>query len=195
MHVIGLTGGTGTGKTTVSQFFSNLNIPVVDADLIAHALTAPLQPASEAIIAHFGDSILLKPHTIDRKKLRARIFKDETARRWLEQLLHPLVIKAIIDQIKSLSAPYCIVTIPLLFETGPYDFIERTLVVDMNEDKQIERIIERDHISRDEANAMIATQMSREKRLTLADDIISNNTTMKALEESVQKLHQRYLSL
>lgn len=193
MQVIGLTGGLGSGKTTVCAMFAALGVPIIDADIIAHEITAPHQPAVTAIIQHFGDTVLSSPDLLDRKKIRDIIFKNPNERRWLENLLHPLIIARIKDKISALSAPYCIVAIPLLFETGPYDFIDRILVIDADETMQLARVKLRDGMTDTQITEMLNTQISRDERIKLADDIIYNHGNLADLNIAVEQLHLDYL--
>src|SRR3990167_9153681 len=144
-RVIALTGGIGSGKSTVAELFAKLGTPIIDADLIARELTHIDQSAYKDIVNHFNEKQILKAdQTLNRNKLREIIFEDQKERQWLENLLHPLIQEKIADEIKKVSAPYCIVVIPLLFEVTPYNFIDRILVVDSPEEQQIARVIARD---------------------------------------------------
>lgn len=194
MLVIGLTGGIGAGKSTVAQLFHAYHIPIIDADLIAREITELNQPAFNAIVAHFGKQILLA-NRLDRRKLREIIFKDEIERQWLEALLHPLIIAEMQQRLKTLKAPYCIMVIPLLVETGPYPFINRILVVDASEQTQLLRVTQRDQFKEIDIKAMIEAQIKRKQRLEKAHDIILNDSTLEVLEAQVKKLHQFYLTL
>jgi len=192
MLVIGLTGGIGSGKTTVAQLFAKQGVPIIDADLIAHELTQTEKPAWKAIIAHFGPLIVKPDKVLDRQKLRELIFNDVKKRLWLEQLLHPLIIEAIKKKIQELKDSYCIIVIPLLIETGPYSFIDRILVVDTLSETQIERLEKRDQSKRRDLQKIMASQTSREKRLAAAQDVIHNNGRLDELQDQVTQLHQSY---
>lgn len=195
MLVIGLTGGIGSGKSTVAKLFAEHGVPVIDADQIARELTQPKQPALSKIIRHFGREILQKDGALDRTQLRKIIFHDPQQRGWLEKLLHPLIQRKIKEQIKTFSAPYCITVIPLLFEVKPYPFIDRILVVDTPEYLQIARITSRDKLAKPHIEAILETQVKRDHRLAEAHDIISNEGSLASLIPQVEKLHQFYLSL
>jgi dephospho-CoA kinase len=195
MLVIGLTGGIGSGKSTVARLFEKKGIPIIDADVIAQALTLPGQPALQAIIEHFNDPALMRAGQLNRARLREIIFQLPGERLWLEQLLHPLIRKQIETQIKAIVAPYCIVVIPLLAESGAYDFINRILVIDTNETEQIKRAAQRDRVPPEQIAAILKTQASREARLGIAHDIIQNNGTLDDLIPQVERWHQHYLSL
>lgn len=195
MLVVGLTGGIGTGKTTVSNMFAALGVPIIDADVIAHDITRANQPAANKIIAHFGKSILTPDNQLNRAKLREIIFNQPEEKRWLEQLLHPIIIQRMKDEVQHTDAPYCIVAIPLLFESGPYDFIDRVLLVDADTSKQIERVVARDKTFSSEVTKMINAQHDRNQKRERADDIINNQGTLSDLESAVKALHQQYLQL
>lgn len=196
MLVIGLTGGIGSGKTTVANLFAQHGAPIIDADIIAHDLTQPDMPAYKKIVDHFGNQYPIeKEHSLDRLLLRKIIFEHSHEREWLEGLLHPLILACIEKAISLISAPYCIVVIPLLFEIKPYSFIKRILVVDTPEQVQIDRIIKRDKLSDLQIKAIIHTQTTREIRLKGADDIILNNNDLAYLSKEVTRLHQLYMNL
>jgi dephospho-CoA kinase len=195
MLTIGLTGGIGCGKTTVAQYFQTLGITVIDADTIARELVAPNTPAYTAIFHHFGNDILLDSGELDRKKLRTIIFADAEQRKWLEQLLHPLILQEIYQRKKAVTAPYCVLMIPLLLEKNVYHDIDRILVIDADQDLQIARVQQRDQLSLEQINAILATQLAQQERLKLADDVIVNNDKLSRLHKQIEQLHQRYLHL
>jgi len=195
MLVIGLTGGIGSGKSTVADLFAKHGVPIIDADIIARDVTLPKQPAFEKISAHFGNDILQADGTLNRRKLRTLIFQHEDERRWLENLLHPLIMTKIKQQIDALTAPYCIAVIPLLFEIDPVEFIDRTLLIDTDEPLQVDRVIARDHTEKQQIEAILKSQASRPDRLAKAHDVITNNGTLADLNPEVEKLHQMYLNL
>jgi dephospho-CoA kinase len=192
MLVVGLTGGLGAGKTTVANLFAKLGAPVIDADMIAREVTEPNTAAYFDIIDHFDEEVLLENGALDRAKIRNIVFNDIDERRWLESLLHPLILEKIAKDITKLKAPYCIVVIPLLVETGPYAFIDRVLVVDSPVNTQIDRAVTRDHIKVQHAQAILNSQLSREQRLAVADDIILNDGDINKLPPQVEKLHAFY---
>jgi len=194
MKVIGLTGGIGSGKSTVAKLFADLGVPIIDADLIARELTQPQTFALDQISYHFGSSILKSDGTLNRPQLRQLIFSDPQKRLWLEKLLHPLIQQEIKRQIDKLNAPYCILVIPLLVESGAYSFINRILVVDTSEENQIQRLQERDQMTPSEVKAIMQTQATRDTRLAQAHDVIHNHGDQKELSQQVQKLHELYLS-
>lgn len=174
MLVIGLTGGIGSGKSTVATLFANHGVPIIDADIVAREVTEPHEPALKHITTHFGDHLLLKDGQLDRTALRNIIFEQPNERIWLENLLHPIIRQRIEQQINRVAAPYCIVIIPLLFETGPYPFLNRILVIDAPENDQIERAASRDESAQSQIASILKTQATREERLKGADDIIIN---------------------
>jgi dephospho-CoA kinase len=197
MLIIGLTGGIGSGKSTVARLFADKGIPVLDADIIARNLTQPGEPALVAIVEHFGIHVLHKDGNLNRAKLRDFIFQNPAERRWLEQLLHPLIRDKLSQELAGISAsgnkaPYCIIVIPLLLETEAYPFIDRILVVDAPEHLQIERVSIRDSTLAANAKAIVSTQLDRQERLKRADDVIINDSTQAALGPQVDKLHNEY---
>lgn len=195
MLVIGLTGGIGSGKTTVAKLFSERGIPIVDADIYARELTHPGKPAFQEIATHFGHEVLQKNGALDRPKLRKIIFENAKQRRWLEELLHPQIRKEMEHEIKTLKAPYCVAVIPLLLEVEFYSFINRILVVDSTPEMQLKRIASRDKMLKSEIEAIIKAQASREQRLSRAHDVIVNDGKLADLIPQVAKLHEKYLQL
>lgn len=195
MLVIGLTGGIGSGKSTVAKLFAEKNIPIIDTDVIAKELTEPGQPAYQEIVRHFGEMILQPDKTIHRINLRHIIFTKPHERKWLEQLLHPLIRSEMDRRIKHCQGPYCIVVIPLLTESAPNPLIQRILVVDTSKDLQITRTQKRDNASLDLISMILNSQTSRHTRLKQANDIIHNISDLSALTQQVIDLHQKYLLL
>ena len=194
MLVVGLTGGIGSGKSIVCEMFARLGVPVIDADIIAKQVVSPGAPALNKICDHFG-SLVCQDGILDRKKLRDIIFRDRDERVWLENLLHPLIRDEMQSQLLGIAAPYCILAIPLLLEVTPYEFINRILVIDTDEAKQIERVMARDQVSGETVHAMMATQVSRAERLSRATDVISNDADLLTLEKEVTLLHAKYLEV
>jgi dephospho-CoA kinase len=195
MFTVGLTGGIGSGKSTVADLFAELGTPVVDTDAIAHQLTAPGGAALAAIHAQFGDAVMQADGTLDRAALRHRVFSDSAARRQLEAILHPRIRQDVERALATLVAPYALVVIPLLVETGGYrDLLDRVLVVDCPEDLQIARVVARSGLGREEVNAILAAQAGRAERLAAADDVIVNTASAEALRAEVAALHRRYLA-
>ncbi len=192
---VGLTGGIGSGKSAVAALFAAYGIPVIDADDIAKKIVAPGLPAYEAIIAAFGRQILDPDGEINRQRLRSRIFNNEQERRRLETILHPRIRAEIKTQVDRLAAPYCLIVIPLLVETGQQDLVDRILLVDAEEDKQIERVMRRDSLAESEVRKILASQAARASRLARAHDVIENNAGRAHLSAEVERLHRHYLAL
>jgi dephospho-CoA kinase len=191
---VGLTGGLGCGKSTVTSLFADKGVAVLDADLIARELVEPGQSAFNAIVDQFGSDVLEKGR-INRARLRDRVYANREDRLKLEGIIHPLVYRALSDQAKTLASPYCIFAIPLLIETGREDFVDRILVVDCRPDQQYERVRQRDNLDDDAIVRIIQAQASREEKLAAASDIIENTGGIEQLREQVDKLHRAYLVL
>ena len=191
---VGLTGGIGSGKSTVASHFEALGVPVIDADIVARQVVAPGQPALLDIAAYFGEEVL-KEGQLDRALLRRKIFSDDHQRRWLESLLHPLIYKAIEQQIASLSAPYVLIVVPLLLEAGWQNLVDRVLVVDVDPKLQIQRVVGRDQLESSAVDKMLKAQIIREIRLLAADDVLDNSGSPDDLPEKVSNLHQSYLNM
>lgn len=195
MLKIGLTGGIGCGKSTVTRLFTQFNVPVIDADDIAHQLVAVGQPALKLIQQQLGAASLNADGSLNRHTIRDLVFNDAAQKQKLEAILHPLVYQSIVAQLALLDAPYCILSIPLLFETNKADFVDRVLVVDCPEETQIERVQKRDHLTIERVQSIIDTQVSRAFRVAHAHDVIDNTRTATGLAQQVEKLHNLYLSL
>lgn len=193
--VIGITGGIGSGKTAASNAFMALGITVVDADLVAREVVLPGQPALAAISEHFGQHILLPDGNLDRKALREIIFRDPTAKQWLEALLHPLIRQEIVSRLRHSDSPYTLLSSPLLLETDQQTLCNRVLVIDAPESLQLARAIARDSSSADTIKAIMASQLERQQRLAKADDVIINDGDLITLHEAVQAMHKTYLEL
>lgn len=192
---VGLTGGIGTGKTTVARLFTERGVPVFDADEVARRVTEPGQPAFDEIVHAFGTGLLTTDGTLNRAALRQLVFTDPEARHRLEAIVHPKVYAALEDWLKGTVAPYCLLSIPLLFESRRFDLVDRVLVVDCPETLQIERVMRRSGLSEAEVRAIIATQVSRADRLATADDLVVNAGTLDALVPAVEALDQKYGAL
>lgn len=195
MLVVGLTGGIGSGKTTVSDRFAQRGIPVIDTDLLARELVEPGQPALAEIAAEFGADCLDDQGRLDRARLRKQVFADDAGRRRLEAILHPRIRAMARQRIATLQAPYCLLVIPLLVETGMTDLVDRVLVVDVPEAEQIRRVMARDRIDEVQARRILAAQASRDQRLSLADEVVKNFGNVAKLELQITDLHRRYLRL
>lgn len=192
MLVIGLTGGIGSGKSTVAQLFADLGVPIIDTDQLAREVVKPGSTALLKIVEHFGSDIVDDKGNLNRQKLRQQIFADNNKRVWLEQLLHPLIRAETQNQLSKIDAPYCIVVIPLLVENLPYPNIDRILVVDISEENALLRASKRDQSSPEQIKAIMQSQASREQRLAAADDIIDNNDQPAKLTKQVNDLNKIY---
>jgi dephospho-CoA kinase len=191
---IGLTGGIASGKSTVTQRFTELGVPVIDADVVSRAVVEPGTPGLAQVVERFGPKVLDTHGRLDRKALRAEIFDDSASRQALDAILHPLIRAEMEKQVAAASAPYVVMAIPLLVEGGdPHRRVDRVLVVDADEALQLQRVQARDGSSQDQARAILAAQASREARLAAADDVISNTGTVAELRQAVDRLHEQYL--
>jgi dephospho-CoA kinase len=195
MYVVAITGGIGSGKTTIANQFAALGIEVVDADLIAREVVAPGTPALAAIVNHFGTEMLTEQGLLDRRALRERIFSDPAAKSWLNALLHPIIRSEMLRQCAAVSSPYCLLVVPLLVENRLTGLADRVLVIDVDEATQIERTCRRDGVSREQAQAILASQASRSERLAMADDVLDNQSgTTETIRARILALHETYLA-
>ncbi|MEK6663828.1 MAG: dephospho-CoA kinase [Pseudomonadota bacterium] len=193
---IGLTGGIGCGKSTVAQLFAEWGAAIIDTDAVSHVLTQPGAVGFKAIIDRFGPSFLQPDGTLDRGQLRTLIFSDTAAKQTLESILHPLIYAEVLAAIHACQAPYAVIVVPLLFETGNYlPLIQRSLVVDCAEASQITRTTTRSKLAETTVRAIMAQQLVRKARLARADDIIRNENGLDTLRAQVAALHAQYLSL
>lgn len=192
---VGLTGGIASGKTTVANLFALRGVPVIDTDVIARQVVEPGQPALAAVVDAFGPGVLGDDGRLDRSRMRERIFGDAAARRRLEAILHPAIRAEMERQSRAAGGPYQVLVIPLLVEGGRRDHIDRVLVVDVAESTQIERLVRRDGVAREQAEAALRAQASRDARLAFADDVIENSADAGSLEARVDELHTGYLRL
>jgi len=191
---IGLTGGIASGKSTVSQRFAELGVPVIDADVAARAVVEPGTPGLEQVVQRFGSGIVRPDGELDRSALRELIFNDSAARRDLDAILHPLIRAHMEQQAAAAAGPYLIMAIPLLVEGGSSrERLDRILVVDVAEAVQLQRVQARDGISIAQARAILGSQASRAARLEAADDVLQNGGTVAELRQAVDRLHERYL--
>ncbi len=192
---VALTGGITCGKSLVADAFAGHGAPVIDTDVIAHEITQPGSTALSRIVAEFGVEMLDAASALDRSKLRARVFEDPAARRSLEALLHPAIVAEMNRRAAAVQAPYVVLVIPLLVETGIEDEVDRVLVVDCPEDQQLRRLRARDGETETSARRILAAQATRKDRLAVADDVIDNSGTREATRNAVAALHLRYLEL
>ncbi|MBK5930090.1 dephospho-CoA kinase [Halochromatium salexigens] len=190
---VALTGGIGSGKSTVAEQFAALGVMVSDADAIAHQLTTADGEALSAIAAAFGAEMIDTNGALDRARLRNRVFADPSARRQLEGILHPLIRNRMLEETEAVSAPYALLVIPLLLETGQQALVDRVLVVDVPETVQIARVQNRSGLDPAEIKRIIASQISRAERLAAADNVIDNRGDASRLESRIVQLHQMYL--
>jgi dephospho-CoA kinase len=190
---VGLTGGIASGKTTVAAFFAELGAGLLDTDEVAREVVAVGEPGLEAIVTAFGTAILLDAGGLDRGSLREIVFDDTDARRKLEAILHPLIRARTRTQLDALQAPYAMVVVPLLIETDFSEIVNRVLVVDCPRDLQLRRLIQRDQISAEDAEAMVAAQVDRETRRARADDIIDSSQSLATIRDRSTALHADYL--
>ncbi|CAN7274741.1 dephospho-CoA kinase [Aquipseudomonas alcaligenes] len=193
--ILGLTGGIGSGKSAVATHFGNLGVHLVDADHAARWVVEPGRPALALITEHFGRDVLQADGQLDRATLRQRIFEHPEERRWLENLLHPLIGEEIVRDLASAQSPYAILVSPLLIESGQHRMTQRVLVVDAPEAVQIQRTMARDKVSEEQVGAILKAQASREKRLEAADDVLVNDRDLEWLQREVERLHAFYLTL
>ncbi|SEG70654.1 dephospho-CoA kinase [Marinobacterium lutimaris] len=190
---VGLTGGIGSGKSAAANMFAGLGVPVVDADLIAREVVEPGEPALELIAEHFGNDVIQSDGCLDRRALRERVFAEVSERKWLEQLLHPLINQRIRERLAASEAPYVMLVSPLLIESGQVDLVDRVIVVDVDKQTQIERTLTRDKVSAEQVEKILASQCSRVERTRRADHLLDNGGSLKHLREQVESLHRQLI--
>ena len=195
MFTIALTGGIGSGKSEATKIFSSLGVPIVDLDIISHQLTAEKQPLVGEIAKVFGQEYISTSGALDRTKMRQLVFANENARKQLNKILHPAIYREAIKQLQQFSKqPYAILAIPLLEEGSIYaQAIDRVLVIDCEQEKQIERVKQRSHLTEPEIKQIIEAQIPRKSRIKMADDLIENNGSIADLHSKIEKLHQKYI--
>lgn len=192
---VALTGGIACGKSEVARRFAALGADVIDADVVAHEIVQAGAPALREIVSVFGAVILNAGGALDRRAMRELIFRDAAARKRLESILHPRLLAELHERASESAGPYAMLVIPLFVETGAYSWVDRVLVIDVPRDQQIARIVARDHITTDLAEAMINAQATREQRLAVADDVIDNSGALSDLDAAVLALHSKYVAL
>lgn len=195
---IGVTGGIASGKSAVARAFAAHGVPWVDADDVAREIVEPGEPALAEIAAHFGDQVLDTDGRLDRRRLRTIVFADAAERAWLESVTHPRVRERLLSHLERMresGAPYHLLVSPLLFESGQYRLVDRSLVIDVPQALQIARTTTRDGVDDAQARAIIAAQMPRDERLARADDVIDNGGDLDALAAQVARLDARYRKL
>ncbi len=194
-YVVGITGGIGSGKSAVTDRLASRGIDIVDADVVAREVVAPGEDTLSAIVAHFGDHILQADGSLDRAALRQIVFQDPAQRHWLEGVTHPAIRARMEAQLKSTRGPYAVLVSPLLLESEQRALVDYVVVVDVPPELQVERASQRDQNSREQIERIMAAQLSRDKRLLGADDVIDNSGTLPFLEQQVDLLHQKLLKL
>jgi dephospho-CoA kinase len=192
---VALTGGIASGKSTVAELFAEFGVPVIDTDRIAREVVEPGRPALAAVVEAFGPAVLAADGTLDRRRLRERVFADVGERRRLEAILHPAIRAEMERQSRAAGGAYQLLVIPLLAEGGRRDHVDRVLLVDAPESAQLERLVQRDGVTREQAEAALRAQASREQRRAVADDVLDNTGDPAALRAQVAALHERYLGL
>ncbi len=196
MFSVGLTGGIASGKTTISNLFAELGVPIIDTDVISRNLLAPGEQAYHQVCAHFGSEILQANSEIDRIALRKIVFSDPQQKSWLELMLHPLIFQRSHDAIiENSRAKYVLVVVPLLFETNFESLVDRILVVDCPCDRQVKRLMKRDNIDETLAHSMLKQQFSNAQRLQRAHDVINNREDDVDLASQVAALHRSFIIL
>lgn len=195
MAIVGLTGGIGSGKSTVVRLFGQFGVHWVDADDVAREVVEPGMPALAAIAEHFGDEVLQADGALDRAWLRQKVFAEPEERAWLEALLHPIIRDEIIRQLQpeNYALPYSLLVSPLLLETDQHELTDKTLVIDVPESVQLERTMARDDNTREQVERIMAAQMAREDRRVKADAIIDNNQPLVEVERQVAELHNQWV--
>lgn len=195
MFIVGLTGGIGSGKTAASDMFQDLGVAIVDADVVAREVVEPGQPALNAIVEHFGHEVMTDDQRLDRAMLRQRIFENSAEKKWLESLLHPIIREEIKRQLLACTSPYAILVSPLLFETNQHLLVNRTLLIDVPKEIQLNRASNRDRNSIEQIQKIIDSQLPREVKRERADDIIVNDLSLDDLKQKVVQQHAQYLHL
>ena len=193
--IVGLTGGIGSGKSVVGNFFTELGIDVIDADHVSKNILDENKSAKKLFVEHFGDKFIDKNNNIDRALLRDEIFKDENKKEALESIIHPLVREEIFNFIKNSQSIYKIVMVPLIYETNSQDFYDKILVVECSEENQINRASKRDNKTNDDIMNIIKNQATSEQRKSIADEVINNNSSLNELKNQVIKIHQKFLGI
>ncbi|MEB2419018.1 dephospho-CoA kinase [Citrobacter sp. R-1.5.2] len=194
-YTVALTGGIGSGKSTVANAFADLGINVIDADIIARQVVERGMPALRAIAEHFGSDVIAADGSLQRRILRERIFSDPDEKKWLNALLHPLIQQETQRQFQQATSPYLLWVVPLLVENALYEKADRVLVVDVTPETQLRRTMQRDDVTREHVEQILAAQATREARLAVADDVIDNNGAPDAIVSDVARLHALYLQL
>jgi len=194
--VIGLTGGIASGKTTVANIFQKeFGIEVVDADIVARQVVEPGSEGLTQISQHFGQSIIQPDGCLDRARLREIIFAQPSEKEWLNNLLHPMIRKEMLKALENVRSEYALLVIPLMVENNLQSLADKVIVVDVDQDTQIQRTVERDNVNIEQARAILASQATREQRLAIADYVIKNNTKNQKLLYQITELHKKFLEM
>ncbi|WP_404401475.1 dephospho-CoA kinase [Idiomarina seosinensis] len=191
-YVVGLTGGIGSGKTAASDYLAGQGIDVVDADVIARQVVAPDSPCLAKIVSRFGKQVIHSDGSLNRQALRQKVFSDDSEKNWLNQLLHPAIRSAILQQLAQSQSVYTLLVAPLLLENGLDSYCQRVLVVDVPEPLQVERTVKRDNSEAHLVEAIMAAQMERRQRLARADDVVLNDGSLKHLQQQLDGLDTLY---
>lgn len=196
-YIVGLTGGIGSGKSTIADLFVELSVPMIDADIVARQVVEKGSLLLVQIAEHFGKQILMENGELDRSALRQIIFHSEAEKMWLNNLLHPAIRTEMLKQLNETNAPYVLWVVPLLIENKLFEFCDRILVIDVDPTIQLERATKRDQSTVETIKNIMAAQVDRATRLSHADDIIENNLPLSEnfenLKQQVATLHQQYL--
>ncbi|MGR6981875.1 dephospho-CoA kinase [Testudinibacter sp. P27/CKL/0425] len=198
-HIIGLTGGIGSGKSTIAAMFAEHGVPIVDADIVAREVVEKGSPLLAQIAEHFGEHLLTNDGELDRAGLRQIVFNEPAQTEWLNQLLHPAIRERMLQQLQNQTAPYVLWVVPLLIENNLTEYCQRVLVIDVSEQTQLQRAVLRDNSNLEQIKKIMRAQVSREQRLANADDVINNDRTLNQAEADLRRqvadLHQKYLAL
>lgn len=193
MFVVGLTGGIGSGKTAASDYLASKGITVVDADLASRVVVQPGQPALARIAERFGADKLNADGTLNRAALRNVVFADKQALRDLEAITHPAIRDELVRQLQAAQSPYVLLVSPLLLETNQHELVDRVLLIDVPEEVQVARTAQRDQVAASQVKAIMDAQMPRQQRRDKADDIVVNDSSLEALHNALDRLHEDYL--
>ena len=192
---VGLTGGIGCGKSRAADMFAHLGADIIDTDVISHELTGPGGGAMNAIEQAFGSDYLRPDGSLDRARMRTLVFSDAAAKGKLEAILHPMIRAETARRMQASGAPYAILVVPLLLETGAYrEFLDRVLVVDCDESQQVARAMARSRLTEEDVRRIMNAQLPRAERLKQAHDVLSNDSDIESLAREVEALHRQYLA-
>lgn len=195
MYTVGLTGGIASGKNAATDIFAELGVEIIDADIIAREVVEPGQPALKEIEATFGPEAICEDGSMNRPFMRELVFSDDDKRDMLNAITHKRIIETMFHRAEISESPYSILSVAILIEIGVADMVDRVVVVDVPEQMQIERVMARDNQSEEQARNILNAQLSRQERITRADDVLENTSTLADLRKRVEALHQQYLSL